>query len=186
MPMWIGDRLVNGRPFSMLVVTDTDDSATGLERQRAEVEAAFRHGWTTVMANRRRVLSAADFRQAQKVIAGEVVLTGMDPAMIRAVRHGARPGDALPPPERRPFIVGVGDDAEVVISGSGADRRVAVLFSYQAWPGRRFGYRFSPPSSRTARYGPIWLKEEIETGALHRMMQSPPAGDEAGVIWCTW
>jgi hypothetical protein len=31
----------------------------------------------------------------------------------------------------------------------------------------------------------IWLKEEIETGALDRMMQTPPA-DETGIIWTTW
>jgi hypothetical protein len=28
--------------------------------------------------------------------------------------------------------------------------------------------------------------EKIETGALHRMMQDPPAADEAGVTWTTW
>jgi hypothetical protein len=28
--------------------------------------------------------------------------------------------------------------------------------------------------------------EEIETGALDRMMQDPPAPDDAGVIWTTW
>jgi hypothetical protein len=32
----------------------------------------------------------------------------------------------------------------------------------------------------------IWLKEEIETGALDRMMQIPPAADETGIIWTTW
>jgi len=28
--------------------------------------------------------------------------------------------------------------------------------------------------------------EEIDTGALDRMMQDPPAPDDAGVIWTTW
>jgi hypothetical protein len=33
---------------------------------------------------------------------------------------------------------------------------------------------------------PIWLVEEIETGALDRMMEDPPAPDDAGIIWTTW
>jgi len=104
----------------------------------------------------------------------------------RAVRAGVQPGDLLPPPERMAFIVGVGDDAEAIISGTGADRRVALLFFHERFPGRRFGHRFPPPSSKTARYGSIWLKEEIETGALHRMMRNQPSSDEAGIIWTTW
>jgi hypothetical protein len=28
--------------------------------------------------------------------------------------------------------------------------------------------------------------EEIETGALHRMMQDQPAADSAGIVWTTW
>ena len=32
----------------------------------------------------------------------------------------------------------------------------------------------------------IELKEEIETGALHGMMQSHPAPDDAGIIWTAW
>jgi hypothetical protein len=110
----------------------------------------------------------------------------MDPATIRAVRDGARPGNLLPPPERTPYIVGVSDDAEAIISGSGAGECVALLFSHQHFPDSRFGHRFPLPSSKAARYESIWLKEQIETGALHRMMQNPPATDEAGIIWTTW
>jgi hypothetical protein len=75
---------------------------------------------------------------------------------------------------------------EDVKGDTGAGRRVAVLFSHQLFPGRRFGHRFPPPSSMTARDAPIWLKEEIETGALHRMMTDPPVSDEAGILWTTW
>jgi hypothetical protein len=32
----------------------------------------------------------------------------------------------------------------------------------------------------------IRLKEEIETGALDRMMQTSPDADETGIIWTTW
>jgi hypothetical protein len=28
--------------------------------------------------------------------------------------------------------------------------------------------------------------EEIDTGALHRMMRNEPAADDAGIIWTTW
>jgi hypothetical protein len=28
--------------------------------------------------------------------------------------------------------------------------------------------------------------EEIDTGALHRMMRNAPAADDAGIIWTTW
>ena len=130
-------------------------------------------------------LSLAEYNHAVKVISDDL-LTAMDPATIRAVRNGAQPGDLLPPPERKPFIVGVSDDAEVIISGHDSDRYVAVLFSHQHFPGVRFGHRFSPPTAKETRYSTIWLKESIETGALHRMMRNPPSADEAGITWTTW
>lgn len=80
--------------------------------------------------------------------------TGFDPATINAVRHGARPGDPLPP---LPYIADVAD-AEVIVTGTGQDRCVAVLFSYRHFPG----------------------------GALDRMMADPPAPDSAGITWTTW
>ena len=59
---------------------------------------------------------------------------------------------------------------------------VVALFSHQGFPGVRFGHRFTPGD----KHAPIWLKEEIETGALHRMMQAQPAPDDAGIVWTTW
>jgi hypothetical protein len=38
----------------------------------------------------------------------------------------------------------------------------------------------------TPQPGENLAKEEIETGALDRMMQTPPAADETGIIWSTW
>jgi hypothetical protein len=73
----------------------------------------------------------------------------------------------------------------VIIHGEGPERRVAVLFSYKPFPGVRFDHRFpleSPPENNE----PSWLMEEIETGALDRMMQDSPVPDDAGVIWTTW
>jgi len=95
-------------------------------------------------------------------------------------------GDPLPPPERRPFISGVSDDAEVIITGSGAERRVAVLFTHQDFASARFGHRLPAPWTGSSQHASIWLMEEIETGALHRMMRNSPAADDAGIIWTTW
>jgi hypothetical protein len=94
-------------------------------------------------------------------------------------------GPDRPPETTRqslPFIKGVGDDAEVIITGHGVRQCVAALFSHQGFPGVRFGHRFTPGDE----HAPIWLKEEIETGALHRMMQAQPAPDDAGIVWTTW
>ena len=58
---------------------------------------------------------------------------------------------------------------------------MAVLFSHHHFPGIRFGHRFRlEPSGQNPE--PIWLKEEIETGALHRMMQNEPVAKDIGVI----
>jgi hypothetical protein len=110
----------------------------------------------------------------------------VDPATIRAVRGGAQPGDPLPPPERKPFIAGVSDDAEAIISGDDSDRYVAVLFSHQHFPGIRFCHRLPPPTKTEIRYSTISLKESIETGALGRMMRNPPSADAAGITWTIW
>ena len=94
-------------------------------------------------------------------------------------------GPGCPPAPARqhlPFIKGVGGDAEVIITGRGTRRCVAVLFCHQSFPGVRLGHRFT----RADKHAPIWLMEEIETGALHRMMRAEPVPDEAGIIWTTW
>ena len=62
-------------------------------------------------------------------------------------------------------------------------RWVAVLFAHTSFPGVRFG-RFPP--GLDGRRDPIHLMEQIETGALDRMMRDQPAADEAGIIWTTW
>ena len=59
---------------------------------------------------------------------------------------------------------------------------MAVLFCHQSFPGVRFGHRFTPAD----KYAPIWLMEEIETGALHRMMRTQPPPDDAGTVWAAW
>ena len=71
----------------------------------------------------------------------------------------------------------------MIITGQGAVQCVAVLFSHDSFPGVRFGHRFTPPSGKHAE---IWLMEEIETGALHRMMKVRPWADDEGIIWTAW
>ena len=166
-------------------MAEDDRGDVELEQQRAAAEEDFREGWVPVGDGRPRVLSAGNYEQALRVISG-APSTSLDPAVIRVVRDGAQPGDPLPPPERKPFITGVSDDAKVIISGNDTDRYVAVLFSHQHFPGIRFGHRFPPPSVEEIGHSTIWLKESIETGALHRMMRNPPSSDEAEITWTTW
>jgi hypothetical protein len=165
----------------MLVVIQEPEG--DLEFQRAAIDRAFRHGWASAEDGRPRVLTERAYAEARKVL-DQGGWTGLDQATIQAVRDGAQPGDSLPPLQPRPFIDNV-TDAEVFITGSGPERRTAVLISHEHFPGIRFGHRFWREPGRET-YEDIWLKEEIETGALHRMMQDPPAPDAAGVIWTTW
>jgi hypothetical protein len=155
----------------------------GLERQRAEIEASFRQGWRPAGAGKARVLTGRAYAEA-RAVADHGGWTGLDQETIEAVRGGAQPGDLLPPPRPYPYIDRV-TDAEVIITGASPHRRVAVLFSHQDFPGARFGHHFPADPYMTA-LEKIWLKEEIETGALDRMMQIPPAADETGIIWTTW
>ena len=153
----------------------------GLEPLRERIEAAFREGWRQVRAGRPQALTERTYAEARKILdAGG--WTGLDRSVIEAVRGGAQPGDLLPPPQPDPYIDHV-TDAEVIITASGPHRRAAVLFSHQHFPGLRFGHRF-PADPGLA--DPIDLKEAIETGSLHRMMQDQPAADQAGIIWTTW
>jgi hypothetical protein len=154
-----------------------------LEFQWAAIDRAFRHGWASPEDGRPRVLTERVYAEARKIV-DQGGWTGLDHATIQAVRDGAQPGDSLPPLQPLPFIDNV-TDAEVIITGSGPGRRIAVLFSHEHFPGIRFGHRFRREPSRET-HERIWLKEEIETGALHRMMQDPPASDDAGVMWTTW
>ena len=78
-----------------------------------------------------------------------------------------------------------GTDTDVIMIGRGPGRRVAVLFFHRDFPKARFGHRFFlEPCAED--YEKIWLKEDIDTGALHRMMRNQPTADSAGIIWTTW
>jgi hypothetical protein len=161
----------------------TPNSDPELEHQRAQIEEAFRHGWRSPDDGLPRVLTEPVYAQARRLL-GRGGWTGLDQATIQAVRDGARPGDPLPPLQPRPYITGV-TDTEVIVTGAGPGRCVAVLFCHEGFPGARFGHRF-PLEPYGEGHEKIWLMEEIDTGALHRMMRTDPAADSAGVIWTTW
>ena len=65
-----------------------------------------------------------------------------------------------------------------------------MFFSHTAFPGIRFGRRYGPYLGALADAQvwdqDVWLKEHVETGALHRMMSDSPSADHDGVIWTTW
>jgi hypothetical protein len=150
----------------------------GLEHQLTEIQAAFLGGWRAPGAENPRMLTERVYGEARRVL-GEGGWTGLDEATVEAVRDGARPGDPLPPV---PYINGV-SDPDVLITGSDEDQRVTILFSYRDFPGVRFGHRFPPDDPGLDK---IWLKEEIETGALDRLMETHPSADSTGIIWTTW
>lgn len=164
-------------------MTSEPESDPELEDQRAKIEAAFRDGWTPHGAGEPRVLTERDYAEVRGIL-GQGGWTGLDQATIRAVREGAQPGDSLPPSQSQPFIDNV-SDAEVILDGTGAGRRVAVLFSHADFPAIRFGHRFPLDPFGEERES-IWLMEEIDTGALHRMMKNQPSADSSGVIWTIW
>jgi hypothetical protein len=161
----------------------TEEPEDDLDFQRATIAGAFRDGWASRDDGKLRVLTERAYTEARKIL-DHGGWTGLDQPTIQAVRNGARPGDSLPPSQPLPFIDNV-TDAEVLTIGSGPHRRIAVLFSHEHFPGVRFGHRFRREPGRETHES-IWLKEEIETGALRRMMQDPPAPDDAGVIWTIW
>jgi hypothetical protein len=161
----------------------TPNSDPELELQRTQIGAAFRDGWTPNGAGEPRVLTERDHAEARKLL-DQGGWTGLDQATIDAVRDGAHPGDSLPPLQRRPFIGNV-TDAEVILSGTGPGRRVAVLFNHGHFPGVGFGHRF-PLEPYAQDHESIWLMEEIDTGALHRMMKNQPPADSNGIIWTAW
>jgi hypothetical protein len=161
----------------------TPNSDVELEDQRADIEASFRHGWRPADAGRPRVLTERAHAEARAILS-HGGWTGLDRATIQAVRDGAQPGDPLPPLQPHPFITHV-TDTEVILTGRGPGRCVAVLFRHDGFPGARFGHRF-PLEPFAEDRELIWLMEEIDTGALHRMMRNDPTADAAGIIWTTW
>jgi hypothetical protein len=169
--------------LAFLTVRSRRDGQAELEAQRAALEAELRQERVPSDLGMPRTLSEAAYAHARKTI-DHPGWTGLEPATIRAVREGAQPGDPLPPRERKSFINGVSDTEAIITRG--AEPPVAILFSHEHFTGGRFGHLVLLPSNPKAAHASEWLKEEPETGALHRIMQSRPSADDAGVIWTTW
>ena len=113
-----------------------------------------------------------------------VLLYASDHEYLQQLMAGGWRGDPLPakPARRRPFIDGVADDFQILVATGVEQEHVVILFSHAAWPGVRFGHRFVTPDESDG-YEEIWLKEDIETGRLHRLMSRNPQPDRDGVIW---
>ena len=106
---------------------------------------------------------------------------------LQRSRAGAQRDDPLPaaPATREPYVDGFRDDFDVWIVGSDENAHVVILFCHESWPEIRFGHRFPPPDEADG-YEDVWLKEEVETGALARQMRQHPRPDDDGIIWTSW
>jgi hypothetical protein len=158
----------------------------GIEEQRDRLQGAFVHGWVSP-ARGPVTFTEDELARLDQVSQHGGWLYKHEQEHLRRLRAGGRRGDPLPaaPASREPFIDGTGEDFEVQIATTAQQTNVVVLFSHERWPGIRFGHRFPPPD-RADGYERIWLKEEIETGALDRMMKGDPTPDSDGVIWTDW
>jgi hypothetical protein len=154
-----------------------------IEEQRDRLEGAFVHGWVTPARG------AVTFNEEQLARLDEVCQNGgwtdkAESEYLRRLRAGGPRGAPLPaaPAAREPYIDGIGEDFEFRISTQAGQANVVVLFSHERWPGIRFGHRFPTPREADG-YEAIWLKEELETGALNRLMNGDQRPYNAEVIW---
>jgi hypothetical protein len=86
------------------------------------------------------------------------------------------PGDPLPP-RQTGYYLDLVTAPDVIITGSGEDQRVAVLFSHRHFPGVRFGHRFMPHpfgGHREAYDALMEDMEDFETSAVHPTREFPP------------
>ena len=118
------------------------DSEPELERQRAEIEAAFRERWPPPDAGNPRVLAVPAWAEARRGIS-HGGRTSLDQVTFEAVRNGARPGDRLPPRQPGRYTGDV-TSTKVIITGEAPGQRVAVVFSHRHFPGIRFGHSLTP------------------------------------------
>jgi hypothetical protein len=163
-----------------------DEGGTDLCAQQRRLEKAFVHGGVSA-ARGPVVFSEEQLARIEHVRDHGGLLNGQEHEYPQRLKAGGRRGDPLPAAlaMRDPFINGIADDFEVRISGAGDYAHVVVLFSHEHWPGVRFGHRFPPPDEADG-YEHIWLKEEIETGGLARLMSQQPQSDDDGIVSTDW
>lgn len=169
-------------------VSDARDPnrAYDLSEQLRRLRSAFVDGWVTP-ARAPVTFDEAQLARIEHVRDHGGWLNRYEMEYLDRLRGGARCGDPLPaaPTRREPYVNGFGDDFDVRTAGSGESAHVVIVFSHELWPGVRFGHRFPPPIEADG-YEAIWLKEEVETGALARQMHQHPQPDDDGIIWTSW
>jgi hypothetical protein len=166
--------------------TGGDEWSSDLRGQQRRLEDVFVDGWVTP-ARGPVLFNEEQLARIERVRDHGGFLNMEEHEYLQRLGTGARRGDPLPaaPAIRRPFITGLGEDFEVQIASSGEHAHVVALFSHEHWPGVRFGHRFPPPREADG-YEHIWLMEEVETGALARLMGRHPRRDGDGIIWTDW
>ncbi len=170
-------------------VDDQDASNRGgisIDEQCDRLKKAFVDGWVTP-ARGPVSFNEDELARLDEVSEHEGWLNREELEYLQRLQARGRRGDPLPaaPASREPFINGIGEDFEVRIARTPGQANVVILSSHERWPGIRFGHRFPPPDKADG-YEDIWLKEEIETGALGRLMDRVPSPDRDGVIWTDW
>lgn len=157
------------------------DEEPDLAPQRAEIEAAFRERWVAPPGSEPQLLTGRDYAEALRFIA-QPGKTWLAAVAIQAVRDGAQPGDPVP----HDRFLGPTPTPEVIIIGQEAERRVAVLFSHEDFPGVQFGHRFGLHIPGGNREAAIRLIEQVQAGALRQAMQTHRRDDGAGITWTPW
>jgi hypothetical protein len=157
-----------------------------LREQRRRLEKSFLKGWVTP-ARGPVVFSEDDVARIEQVRDHGGWLNKQEHEYLQQLRAGGLLGDPLPgaPATRRPFIDGMADDFEVRIEGAGDSANVVIVFSHADHPGVRFGHRFPAPDEADGSED-IWLMEEVETGALGRLLGRHPSPDSDGIVWTDW
>ncbi|MGH9293371.1 MAG: hypothetical protein ACRDZ6_11475 [Acidimicrobiales bacterium] len=155
-----------------------------LERQREQVAQLFK----LPDPGPPRILTEAQYEAAREIVEKRKGWTGLDRALLQAVRDGARPGDTIPPSEVWPYVRAI-CNIEVGVVERADEHVVAVFFDHAHFSGHRFAYLWRSPGGDTDEEWPVgleqtWFQEELETGGLHRVMRyDAPAPDGDGVIW---
>jgi hypothetical protein len=170
-------------------LSDAQDRAAehaDLNEQHRRLKEAFVHGWVT-SARGPVIFDEEQLARIEQVRDHGGWLNREEHEYLQRLRAGGRRGDPLPaaPAIREPFIDGFAEDFELRIVGADDGAHVVILFSHELWPGIRFGHRFPPPHEADG-YEEIWLKEEVETGALARQMGQHPPSDDDGIVWTGW
>jgi hypothetical protein len=164
---------------------DTDSQAYDVDEQHRRLKRAFVHGWVSP-ARDPVTFNEEQLARIEHVRDHGGWLNRQEAEYLQRLRDGARRGDPLPaaPPTREPYIDGCSEDFDVRIVGADDDARGHSVLP-RALAGAPFRSPFPAPNEADG-YESVWLKEEVETGALARQMLEHPGPDGDGIIWTNW